>query len=88
MSITRIIIILAIYLIGIPIFHFIFCYQEAEPDRNGEYKIDKDASSGLIFASIFWPIMFILNMFILPFTATKKLALKLKKANNPKKINF
>ncbi len=88
MSITTIIIILAIYLIGIPIFHFIFCYHEAEPDRNGEYKIDKDDSAGIIVASFFWPIIFILNIFILPFSATKKLAIKLKKAKNPKKVNL
>ena len=88
MSITTIIIISVIYLIGIPIFHFIFCYQEAELGRNGEYKIDKDESAGIITASFFWPIMLILNAFIFPFTASKKLALKLKKAKNPKKVNL
>lgn len=88
MSITTIIIILVIYLIGIPIFHFIFCYQEAKPDRNGGYKIDKDDSAGIIAASCLWPIMLIFNAFILPFTTTKKLALKLKNAKNPKKVNL
>jgi hypothetical protein len=85
MNVTALLITLGIYVVGIPVAHFIICYTEAVPDGKGGYKVD---TSGIIPAALSWPLLLIMVIFVAPFRFSKKLALKLKKARNPKKINM
>ena len=85
MSITSGFIILGLYLIGVLVAYFIICYIDATPDSKGDYKVE---TGGTIPASFIWPFLLILAIFVAPFKYTKKLALKLKKARNPKKVNI
>ena len=85
MNVTALLITLGIYVVGIPVTHFIICYTEAKPDGKGDYEVD---TSGIIPAALSWPLLLIMVIFVAPFKYTKKLALKLKKAKNPKKVNL
>lgn len=85
---NTLLIVFTIYLAGILVSSLFFCYKEAHMDEKGEYVIEASKSSDIAFASFLWPVLMVLYMILLPFRAMKKLAIKLKKANNPKKINF
>jgi len=82
---NTLLIVFAIYLIGILASSLFFYYKEAKLDEKGEYVIEASDISDIVFASFLWPVLLILYIILLPFKVTKKLAIKLKKIKNPKK---
>lgn len=85
---NTLLIVFVIYLIGVLASTLFLCYKEAKLDEKGEYVIESTEMSEITFGSFMWPVLGALYIILLPFRAMKKLAIKLKKAKNPKKINF
>ena len=85
---NTLLIVFAIYLTGILASSLFLYYKEANMNEKGEYVIEASKTPDIVFASFLWPVLLVIYIIILPFRAMKKLAIKLKKAKNPKKINF
>jgi hypothetical protein len=79
--------IFTVYIVGILVAFFCLYYKNLRLSRNGKYYY-AEITPDIVFPSVFWPFALIVLIIITPFKLLCKLAEKLKKVNNPKKISL
>ena len=86
MSTKLILLMIAVYILGVFITYFYMCYVGAKKSKatnSYSYSVDE----GDIAISILWPIVLVVMIFLSPFKFTKMLALKMKDMANPNVVN-
>lgn len=74
-----------IYVAGLFIAYFVFCYQTAER-KYSSGKYEANLSEGQVCSMMFWPIMLVVIILIAPFQLIEKIAIHIKEKTNPKSV--
>lgn len=82
---TILITLVVIYVVGLFIAYFVFCYKTAERNYRSD-KYETNLSEGQVCSMIFWPIMLVVIILIAPFKLVEKIAIHIKEKANPKSV--